>query len=131
MRENDGTMDLYYNRSYILLNIHPGINIVQTIEILVSIISLYVAFKGMFIRRGFNRQVKKLIFTRQVFFVLIRLVSIVISLLHSAIALKFDEANDKERWFYTFLETRNITIYTQSIKVIFYFIYLYLDPNFR
>lgn len=76
---NHGTIDItgkvmsfkqgYYY--YIL----PGVTLIYTIELIINITSVIVAANGLFIRRGFNRQAKRVIFTRQIFFVMVRTLS--------------------------------------------------------
>lgn len=55
------------------LFIKPVVSFAQIIEILICIYSLSVAFYGLCLRKGFNNETRRLIFTRQIFFVMIRI----------------------------------------------------------
>lgn len=59
------------NRLYIVY-IRPFISLLQLLEIVISLYSLLVAFVGLCIRKGFNKEVQQTIFRKQVFLVCIR-----------------------------------------------------------
>lgn len=51
----------------------PTIIVLGVVEIITLSISLVVSFKGLYLRQGVNKEMQLLIFRRQVFFVIIRL----------------------------------------------------------
>lgn len=101
------------------------------LSVAINVISLIVAFKGLLVRRGFNRQVKRQIFTRQVFFVLIRFLADITAIVKSYYAIVTVVKDLNMEYVMLYNQIRLANIYMESIKCLFYFMYLFVEPSFK
>jgi hypothetical protein len=109
----------------------PPVTFVQCLEVFICLYSLYVSFIGLCLRKGLNKEVQQNIFRRQVFFVIIRVVTSIPFTIQA-----IDEFFSPKRDIIVIYEIpkSNHTTVAQALSMcrgIFYFLLVCLDPEFR